>query len=323
MKALRYLFILLLATYITSFGQNDGGMLCGGEDEKPRWLFRIEVIDRDTHLPIRNAQIKNMDNEGRSMTWQANSRGIAVLVVTTPYCLPEQGTLEIAAEGYRYHSEPIERSYFEDNESKYRILMEGHRHQWVDMNRIPETQEIIDKVSARRYELGVRVFPSGLGFNWVNYAPPCFEFEIELERLENQGSNDRPHGRGSRSEHQPRGDSNPVPKVLHNGRFLYVFPNDLSSGPYFWQKAKDGCDCLNRLGFSDWRLPTKDELNTLFINRDQLGGFTQGWYWSSSASSGNRYWIQSFEDGYQETEAKSTSYNIHKGGLRVRCVRSE
>lgn len=45
-------------------------------------------------------------------------------MVTTPYCLPEHGTLEITAEGYRYSSQSIERECFDDNESRYRILVE-------------------------------------------------------------------------------------------------------------------------------------------------------------------------------------------------------
>jgi len=303
--------------------QDDGGMLCGGEDEKPLWIFRFEIIDQDTHLPIRHAQIKTVADKRHTTSWRADSKGIAVLVVTTPYCLPDYGTLEVAAEGYRYFSQTIERDYFDENESRYRILMEGHRHQWMDMSRIPETQEIINKIRDGRYEIGIHEFPSGMGFNWVNYAPPCFEYEIELERLEGQPSHDRPYGRRSRPERRQVDDEALVPTVIHNGQLIYVFPNDLSNGPYFWQKAKDGCDCLNRLGYSDWRLPTKEELNTLFLNRDEIGGFSYGWYWSSSEASHNRYWGQSFEDGYQETESKSTSYNIHKGGIRVRCVRKD
>ena len=67
----------------------------------------------------------------------------------------------------------------------------------------------------------------------------------------------------------------------------------------------------------------EEELNMLFQHRDEIEGFTYGWYWSSSVASQDRYWGQSFEDGYQEAESKTTSYNIHKGGLRVRCVREK
>jgi hypothetical protein len=41
-------------------------------------------------------------------------------------------------------------------------------------------------------------------------------------------------------------------------------------------------------GYLDWFLPSKDELNKLYINKDLIGGFTcndTGEYWSSSSAS--------------------------------------
>jgi len=34
-------------------------------------------------------------------------------------------------------------------------------------------------------------------------------------------------------------------------------------------------------------LPSKDELNKLYINRTLIGGFTSNWYWSSSEKNAN------------------------------------
>ena len=31
-----------------------------------------------------------------------------------------------------------------------------------------------------------------------------------------------------------------------------------------------------------WRLPTKDELNILYENKDKIGGFASNNYWSST-----------------------------------------
>ena len=71
--------------------------------------------------------------------------------------------------------------------------------------------------------------------------------------------------------------------------------------------------------YSDWYLPSKDELNLLFMNSVAIGGFmnTSGssYYWSSSQyDSNNAYW-QSFWTGNSYTGLKSTTYN-------VRAVRS-
>lgn len=70
-------------------------------------------------------------------------------------------------------------------------------------------------------------------------------------------------------------------------------------------------------GYSDWYLPSKDELNKLYINRLAIGGFfSSGYYWSSSELNSNRAWYQDFNSGNQETNfSKSNSFY-------VRAVRS-
>jgi hypothetical protein len=52
-------------------------------------------------------------------------------------------------------------------------------------------------------------------------------------------------------------------------------------------------------GHDDWFLPSKDELNKLWLNRETIGGFTDtdgGDYWSSSEYRSGRAWCQVFDD---------------------------
>ena len=69
--------------------------------------------------------------------------------------------------------------------------------------------------------------------------------------------------------------------------------------------------------YNDWALPSKDQLNTLFLNRVAVGGFTGGIYWTSTEHSavptGNA-WAQLFGGGIQGFSGKSNT-NL------VRCVR--
>ena len=72
--------------------------------------------------------------------------------------------------------------------------------------------------------------------------------------------------------------------------------------------------------YSDWYLPSKFELNLMYLNIGQgstnVGGFADGNYWSSSEFSSNRAWLQDFLDGVQYD-------NTTKGSpLRVRAVRA-
>ena len=67
--------------------------------------------------------------------------------------------------------------------------------------------------------------------------------------------------------------------------------------------------------YNDWFLPSKDELNKLWINRVAIGGFADYYYWSSSELNANYAWSHSFFIGYQGGSNKSLS-------LRVRAVRA-
>jgi len=51
--------------------------------------------------------------------------------------------------------------------------------------------------------------------------------------------------------------------------------------------------------YEDWFLPSKDELNKLYLNKDKIGGFVATYYWSSSEYDANNAWIHSFSNGYK------------------------
>jgi hypothetical protein len=68
-------------------------------------------------------------------------------------------------------------------------------------------------------------------------------------------------------------------------------------------------------GLNDWYLPSKDELNKLYINRVAIGSFASDYYWSSSENANENAWAQYFDDGYQEYTRKSAT-------PRVRAVRA-
>lgn len=73
-------------------------------------------------------------------------------------------------------------------------------------------------------------------------------------------------------------------------------------------------------GKEDWYLPSKDELNTLYLQKDKVGGFGTGsnaFYWSSSEFDANNAWDQNFDTGVQDnTNGKGNT------AIRVRAIRS-
>ena len=54
---------------------------------------------------------------------------------------------------------------------------------------------------------------------------------------------------------------------------------DLSGGEiYNWEAAKKACRELVNNGYSDWHLPTKEELNKLYHAKSDVGGFADYYY---------------------------------------------
>ena len=82
-------------------------------------------------------------------------------------------------------------------------------------------------------------------------------------------------------------------------------------------------DAYSLNGYDDWFLPSKDELNLMYINiglgaiapLTNVGGFANGYYWSSTYNDYNSAWNQYFDSGSQYPLDKDNS-------LRVRAVRA-
>ena len=75
------------------------------------------------------------------------------------------------------------------------------------------------------------------------------------------------------------------------------------------------CENYTLGGYDDWYLPSKDELNELYLSKDLVGGFSDYYYWSSTESRTYYVWIQAFLGGTQGTQVKSSQY-------RVRAIRN-
>ena len=114
------------------------------------------------------------------------------------------------------------------------------------------------------------------------------------------------------------GDTGPGGGVVYfvnnSGKYLEAAPADLA-GLYPWNDAVEAARSYQGGGKSDWRLPTKDELNELYEQKQILGVFKPGYYWSSSVSSSTNAWVQTFDIGFQ------TSYGKSNSTVRVRPVR--
>jgi hypothetical protein len=104
------------------------------------------------------------------------------------------------------------------------------------------------------------------------------------------------------------------------GRPLYAMTRDLPRR-YSWTYAIKITAQQTVGGHTDWRLPTKDELNMLYLAQKTIGSqrdwrFRPDWYWSNSeCSPGPIAWSQGFDYGSQ-------CHNLKSNAALVRCVRS-
>ncbi len=70
------------------------------------------------------------------------------------------------------------------------------------------------------------------------------------------------------------------------------------------------CDDLDLNGYTDWFLPSKDELYQMYVQKSFIPGFTGGWYWSSSEASSANAYMQDIGTGEQTYVTKAYQPNV-------------
>ena len=90
----------------------------------------------------------------------------------------------------------------------------------------------------------------------------------------------------------------------------YDFQDDMN-----WDDAKAACEALGK----GWRLPSKIELNTLYLNKARIGGFfgkeKSRSYWSNTEVGVDYAWCMDFYEKYIGAMDKTIPFS-------VRAVRS-
>lgn len=100
-----------------------------------------------------------------------------------------------------------------------------------------------------------------------------------------------------------------LPTFEHGGHTYRVYP-DLGS-TMDWKQAMSACENLSFGGYEDWILPDKDQLNTMYVFKDDIGGFYDGGgdgsgYWSSTEGTyfgRPAHYVQFFSNGVQNTSS--------------------
>jgi hypothetical protein len=92
-----------------------------------------------------------------------------------------------------------------------------------------------------------------------------------------------------------------------NGHGLVASVENL--GKLDFNEAIKACDTLQVEGFSDWRLPTKEEFELIHpkLNLKKVGGgsiFQSSWYWTSTEVDKQNAWTHNLQNGLQASYFK-------------------
>jgi hypothetical protein len=97
---------------------------------------------------------------------------------------------------------------------------------------------------------------------------------------------------------------------VEGGRYMEV---SHILGTYKWNKALNVARNYKGGRFTDWRLPTKEELNQIYVNLKKSGkadlGNTRHWS-SSELNFDDSGWFQNFDGGNQSTCYKHYAYSV-------------
>jgi hypothetical protein len=74
-----------------------------------------------------------------------------------------------------------------------------------------------------------------------------------------------------------------------------------------WLTANILCSESRVGGYSDWRLPTVGELGLIYANQANIGGLTGMYYWSSTQSDTERFYLMDFSEGSTTSSRQTAS----------------
>ena len=108
-----------------------------------------------------------------------------------------------------------------------------------------------------------------------------------------------------------------IPTVyVDNYSIKVLSPNYIKYDQLNWEAAIKFCESLTYAGYDDWYLPSKNELNAIYINKAEIGGLSSTTHWSSTESSSTTTWLQNFVNGKQYRDAYSRD-----GRHNILCIR--
>lgn len=111
---------------------------------------------------------------------------------------------------------------------------------------------------------------------------------------------------------------NDLPTFTYNGQTYRVAPP--ATNTMTWSNANSYCNSLTLYGYSDWKLPTKDELLQMYYDRYSIGGFNSDDWWSNvecNIDGNDRHYVVKFWSGTNRIDCKNSTGINYVRPIRV------
>jgi len=108
-------------------------------------------------------------------------------------------------------------------------------------------------------------------------------------------------------------------KIVWIYKLMVIDDKEISNKRLNWKEAMEYTKSLSYLGYSDWRLPTQDELWKIYQHKEQFKEIDRdGWYWSTTENTEYKgsAWVVSFYSG-------NVNWDKHTSKSYVLCMRGE
>jgi hypothetical protein len=97
---------------------------------------------------------------------------------------------------------------------------------------------------------------------------------------------------------------------LKNTSIIIANQGAVDGNPFAATVCNEYSVTVDGVTYGDWYLPSKHELNLLYLQMAVVGGFANGGYFSSSEFNDYFAWIQDFSDGSQFFHFKYYSFSV-------------
>jgi hypothetical protein len=182
LKKLLSISILVLFSILPTIALSASFYSILGSSKSIDWIVRIEVLDSESHVPIKNAQItlRELPSQQVILTLTTDGAGVGIILVKEVRYIPGVGKLKIIAPGYRYWEKEIQQWDFVETEKDRKVyLTRKNPWNWTDLNSLPSDREIINEIKERNYTIWDNP-------NTIYFAPACFEFTVKMEKVANK-----------------------------------------------------------------------------------------------------------------------------------------